>query len=193
MGRLLSASTRHPVLEEFGRGVATTGRPDLGVDLEAVAAGSLAFCFGDRFAVLVSQLIELSLAPAGGDPGDEDGRDGTEGRVVVLALDYDKSVVALGECRIDVSSVIGCHVKGFAQTGVTGLGDALWYRSDSEWWLSHSGGGLSQCAGSAGMLVVPSNSRFDHGRRSPSIHQELRAHSSSKRGIDPPFGYPPVS
>jgi SAM-dependent methyltransferase len=39
---------RHPVLEGFGWGVAT-GRPDFGVDLEAVDAGSLAFDLGDRF------------------------------------------------------------------------------------------------------------------------------------------------
>ena len=78
MGRLLSASTRHPVLEDFGRGVATTSGPDFGIDLEAVGAGSLALGLCDRFAVFVSQLLELSLTPTGGDPGDEDGRDRAE-------------------------------------------------------------------------------------------------------------------
>ena len=43
----------------------------------------------------------------------------------MLALDHDESVEALGECRIDVASVIGCHVEGLTQTGATGLGDAL--------------------------------------------------------------------
>ena len=75
MGRLLSASARRPVLEEFGRGVATTGGSDLGVDLEAVGADSLAFGLGDRFAVFISQFVELSFAPRSGDPGDEDGGD----------------------------------------------------------------------------------------------------------------------
>lgn len=49
LGRLLSASTRRPVLEEFGWSVPTTGGTDFGVDLEA-GASSLAFSPGDRFA-----------------------------------------------------------------------------------------------------------------------------------------------
>jgi len=78
LGPLLSASTRRPVLEDFGRCVPTTGRSDFGIDLEAVGAGSLALGLCDRFAVFVSQLLELSLTPTGGDPGDEDGRDRAE-------------------------------------------------------------------------------------------------------------------
>ena len=42
----------------------------MGVDLDAIGARSFAFGLGDRFAVLVSQLVELPFAPAGGDPGD---------------------------------------------------------------------------------------------------------------------------
>ena len=34
-------------------------------------------------------------------------------------------MVALGERGVDVPSVIGCHVEGLAQAGVTCLGDAL--------------------------------------------------------------------
>ena len=97
----------------------------LGSILKRSAAGSLAFGLGDGFAVFVSELVELSLAPTGGDPGDEDGRDRAQRRVVVLALDHDESVVALGQRRVDVSGMIGCHVEGLAQAGVTGLGDAL--------------------------------------------------------------------
>jgi len=67
-GRLLSASTRHPVLEDLGWGVSTTGGPDFGVNLEAVGAGSFAFGFGDRFAVFVSELVELSFSPTCRDP-----------------------------------------------------------------------------------------------------------------------------
>jgi len=44
---------------------------------------------------------------------------------VVLALDHDESVIALGERRVDMASVIGGHVEGLAQDGVTRLGDAL--------------------------------------------------------------------
>ena len=125
-GRLLSASSRRPVLEGLSWGVATAARPDFGINLEAVSAGSFAFGLGDRFAVFVSQLVTLSFASGGCDPGDQDGRERTERRrVVVLALDHDESVVALGECRIDVPGVIGCQVEGLAQTSITGLGDAL--------------------------------------------------------------------
>src|SRR5208283_865406 len=131
LGRLLSASTRHPVLEDLGWGVATTGGSDFGVDLEAVGTRSFALGLGDYFAVFISELIELSLSPAGGDPGDEDGRDGAQRGVVVLALHDDESVVALGQRRVDVPSVICCEVKGVAQSGVTGLGDALVSRHQS--------------------------------------------------------------
>jgi hypothetical protein len=61
LGRLLSASARRSVLESFGRGVPTTGRPDFRVNLEAVGAGSLAFCLGNHLAFFISQLIVLSL------------------------------------------------------------------------------------------------------------------------------------
>ena len=63
MGRLLSASTRRPVLEGLGWGVPTTRRSDFGIDFEAVCAGRFAFGLGDRLAVFIEQLIELSLAP----------------------------------------------------------------------------------------------------------------------------------
>ncbi len=79
-----------------------------------------------------SEFIEPSLAPTGGDAGDEDGGDGTEGRVVVFAFDHDESVVALRECRVDVPGVIGGHVERLAQAGVSGLGDALVPRHQSE-------------------------------------------------------------
>jgi hypothetical protein len=102
-----------------------TSRPDFGVDLEAIGTRSFAFSLGDRFTVFVAELVELSLAPTGGDPGDEDGRDRAERRVVVLALDYDESVVALSQGRVDVAAVIGSQVEGLAQAGVAGLGDAL--------------------------------------------------------------------
>jgi len=38
---------------------------------------------------------------------------------VVLALDHDESVVALGERGVDVASVVGCHEEGLAQAGIT--------------------------------------------------------------------------
>jgi hypothetical protein len=65
------------------------------------------------------------LPCASNDPGDQDGRDRAERRVVVLALDHDEPVVALGERRVDVPSVISCHVKGLAQPSIARLSDAL--------------------------------------------------------------------
>src|SRR3954462_8002702 len=64
------------------------------------------FGIGDWVAVAVAQNVGLVAAPAGRDAGDEDGSEGAEGAVVMLACRA-KPLVASSDGRVGLAGVIG--------------------------------------------------------------------------------------
>ena len=75
--------------------------------------------------MFVSELVALAVAPAGGNPGDQDGRHRAECRIVVLALGDDQPVIAGGKGGVDPPGLVGGEEQSLAKAGIPRLGDSL--------------------------------------------------------------------
>lgn len=96
-----------------GRGVSTF-RSAGGVDPVAVSTDLSAFLGGDELTVGVTDLVELSVASARRDAGDEHGCEGADRGVVVFAPFDVEPVVAGGEGGVDLAGQIRGEEQGLA-------------------------------------------------------------------------------
>ena len=88
------------------------------------ADDTTSFLGGDGSTVSVAQHVVLTVAPTGGDAGEQDGGDVADRRLVV-SFGVHEPLVFRGELRVGFAGLVGGGEEGFAQQCVAGFGEPV--------------------------------------------------------------------
>lgn len=121
--RLLSLPVR-PAFEFLGATSVGCLLSDAAIDLVVFANDLATLGLGDDASVCVAQPVVLTGAPAGADPGEQDGGEVTQGGVVVSVGVHQPDVFG-GELGVGLAGLVGRGPQGFAQKRVAGLGQPV--------------------------------------------------------------------